>query len=115
LTIRVPPERLRLAVRSLLEHALAASPAGSTVAISAEGQSGGVSWSIEDGGPVVPTKARTAVLTDDADPAAYGRPTTASLFVARALAASLGGRLELDESPTGRNRTRLVIPLEPSV
>lgn len=95
----VRPEATRLLVRSLLDHAIAATPRAGIVSVTARVEDGAVALRVTDGGVVVPTEALHALLKNSADPASLGRPPGPALLTAGLLAASLGAPLELAESP----------------
>jgi two-component system, OmpR family, sensor kinase len=89
-------------VRSLIDHAIAASPRGARVVVRADTTRRGCCLIVEDGGPVVPAAHRSDLIRRRVDPAATGRPNDLSLLVADAIAAALGGELRLGESAAGR-------------
>lgn len=108
---RVQRSAVRLAVRSLLDHAIAASPQGSTVSVEVARDGDGARLTIDDGGPVVPPASRGQLLGHLADPTAVGRPAGASLLVAGAVAGYLEGDLAMGEADSGQARLTLRLPL----
>ncbi|HEX4336664.1 MAG TPA: hypothetical protein VH062_12170 [Polyangiaceae bacterium] len=98
LLLSTRPKALALLARTLLDHAISASPRGTKVAISAVEDAGGLRLRVSDGGPVVPASARGDVLEHGVDPASLGRPPGPSLLVAQVVATYLGGSLKLGES-----------------
>ncbi len=89
---------LTLLARTLLDHAISASPRGTKVAISAVDDGGGARIMVSDGGPVVPAAARADLLEHKVDPASLGRPPGPALVVAQVVASYLGGSLRVGES-----------------
>ena len=101
----------RALVRTLLEHAVAASPRGGTVAVSADrSETGGARLVIDDGGAPVPASGRRAYVTLATDAGGYGRPSALPVFMAAELAAALGARLELGDAPLGGLRVVVTFP-----
>lgn len=110
LTVPMRPRAFSLLVRSLLDHAIDASPRGTRVEVSATGEAGGVRLRVSDGGPVVPTAAHTDLLEYQVDPASLGRPPGPSLLVAHVVTGYLSGTLELGQSPTSAAMVAALIP-----
>jgi signal transduction histidine kinase len=104
------PKALALLARTLMDHALSASPRGTKVAVSAAEDGGGVRVMLSDGGPVVPASARGDVLEHSVDPAALGRPPGPALLVAQVVATYLGGSLKLGESQSSGALVEALIP-----
>jgi signal transduction histidine kinase len=98
LSVPTRPRAFALLVRTLLDHAIAASPRGTRVEISAVAEAGGARVRVSDGGPVVPTAAHTDLFEYHVDPASFGRPPGPSLLVAHVVTAYLGGTLRLGQS-----------------
>jgi hypothetical protein len=94
------PRAVALFVRSLLDHALEATPRGGAVAAILKSD-GGATLTVRDGGTVVPAQARADLLEHRIDPASLGRPPGTSLLVAHTLAAYLGATLRIAESADG--------------
>src|SRR6478752_10069077 len=98
LTPRVPEHalfesktsELRVLLRALLHHAIAATPRGGEVSLAIVPTEMGMMLSVEDGGPVVPEASRTAVIQHRTDPASFGRPAGVSLLVADVIGGVLG-------------------------
>lgn len=97
-------------IQELLDYAIAASPAGTTVHV--ELTEGLVSYAItvDDAGTALPASARGSVLSRDFDAIALGRPHSLSLIAASTIASHLHFTLDLEESPRGGTRARLVLP-----
>ena len=97
LVLSTRPRALSLLIRSLVDHALSATPRGGHVKVVLTAETGGAKVTVTDGGPVVPTSAQTALLEHRLDPAALGRPPGVALLVAHSVSAYLGGTLRLGE------------------
>ena len=96
------PKTLLSLIRSMLHHAISATPRDGVITLSAYAVETGILLSAQDGGPSVTEAHRTEVLKNRADPSAFGRPSGVSLLIAEAAAESLGGTLELRDGPDGR-------------
>jgi len=105
-----PSDSIRVLVQAMLEHAVSASPVGGAVAISACEAEGHIVITFDDSGAQLPAIARVGVMSRDFEALAKGRPSSASLVTAHALAAHLHLVLELDDAPSGGARVRLRIP-----
>jgi two-component system OmpR family sensor kinase len=100
LRILTRPRAFALLARSLLDHAIEATPRGGGVAVVLAGD-GSATLRVRDGGTVVPAGARADVLEHRVDPASLGRPPGLSLLVAHTTAAYIGVTLRISESPDG--------------
>jgi signal transduction histidine kinase len=96
------PKALAVLFRTLIDHAITATPRGGKVALSL-GNDGAAAWwlRLRDGGPVVPTRTHAELLEHRIDPSGLGRPPGPSLLVAHTVIGYLGGTLTLGESPDG--------------
>ncbi|MFO0569969.1 MAG: hypothetical protein U0263_30260 [Polyangiaceae bacterium] len=111
LTLAAPPTAIRLvapdtfglAARSLIDHAIAATARDGEVRLKLAGTPHGWTFSVEDGGPLIPPASRHDVLRRRADPTAFGRPEGFSLLVAEVTAPLLGASLSVGESASGRS------------
>jgi signal transduction histidine kinase len=102
---------LTLLVRSLLDHAIAATPRDGVVRVTVgPAPDGGITVVVRDGGPGVPPRAHTDLLRHRLDPTSMGRPAGVTLLVADTAAAILGARLSLGEGAGGGLEVRLVLP-----
>jgi two-component system OmpR family sensor kinase len=110
LTVPTRPRAFSLLVRTLLDHAIAASPRGTRVDISAVVEADGARVRVSDGGPVVPTAAHTDLLEYHVDPTSFGRPPGPSLLVAHVVTSYLGGTLRLDQSRSSASVVEALIP-----
>lgn len=98
LVLSTRPRAFSLLVRALLDHAIAASPRGTKIAVSSIADAGNVRVLVSDGGPVVPAAVHSDLLEYRIDPASLGRPPGPALLVAHVVAAYLGGGLKLGDS-----------------
>jgi two-component system OmpR family sensor kinase len=99
--VRVRPGLLELLMRSMLDHAVQASPKGGRVKAQLVPTGLGIALTVSDEGPKVPEGSRLDVLRHRIDPTSLGRPAGLSLLVADAAAAALDAELELRESASG--------------
>ncbi len=104
-------QAVALLLKSLLSHAIDASPRGSHISVRLSQVDDEVRVAIEDGGPVVPVASREALVAGRLDPTSVGRPPGVSLLLANAAVGSLGGCLLLGESSTGNALLQAVFPL----
>lgn len=102
-------ETFSLIARSLIDHAIAATPRGGQVTLRLTVHESAFALAIEDGGPAVPAPARDDVLRRRTDPTAFGRPEGLWLLVAEVAAPVLGASLSLGETPSGRCEVVLFI------
>jgi signal transduction histidine kinase len=94
----------------LVDHAIEASPAGSTVWVELSETPTSFAVSFDDAGPALPASARASVLSRDFDAMAHGRPPGLALIASSTIAAHLRLVLDLEEGPRGGTRVRLVMP-----
>ena len=99
---------LELLVRSLLSHAIAATPREGEVVADVHRTELGVTLSVSDGGPPVPEAARWETIRHRTDPTSLGRPAGVSLVLADAAATALSADLELRESPDAHSEVWVV-------
>jgi two-component system, OmpR family, sensor histidine kinase QseC len=99
--VRVRPGLLELLMRSMLDHAVQASPKGGRVKAQLVPTGLGIALTVSDEGPKVPEGSRLDVLRHRIDPTSLGRPAGLSQHVADAAAAALDAELELRESASG--------------
>src|SRR5262249_33931928 len=71
----------------LVDHAIEASPGGSTVTIHLEETPNAYQVTFDDSGPSLPPSARGSVLSRDFDAIAHGRPPGLALIAASTIAA----------------------------
>jgi signal transduction histidine kinase len=108
-TLDADPVRLRQALANLIANAVAHSPPGAEVVVTAREREDAVELAVRDFGSGVPAGQREAIFAPGARFA--DRPGQGiGLAVARAVAEAHGGTIELDSAP-GRGATfRLVLP-----
>jgi len=104
---------LRVLLRALLHHAIAATPRGGEVSLAIVPTEMGMMLSVEDGGPVVPEASRTAVIQHRTDPASFGRPAGVSLLVADVIGGVLGNGAAMREGNAGRTEVWVVLRSRP--
>ncbi|HEY4104398.1 MAG TPA: hypothetical protein VGM44_10920 [Polyangiaceae bacterium] len=104
---------LRVLLRALLHHAIAATPRGGHVSLTIVPTEMGLMLSVEDGGPVVPEASRTDVIQHRTDPASFGRPAGVSLLVADVIGGVLGSGASMREGTGGRSEVWIVLRPRP--
>ena len=104
------PSVTELLIYSLISQAILATASGQSVVISLKTNDIDVSLCVEDGGPIVPESAFTALLRGVGDPQSLGRPAGLSWLVAGATAEKLGIRIALRTSATLRSEIHVNIP-----
>jgi two-component system, OmpR family, sensor kinase len=104
---------LRVLLRALLHHAIAATPRGGDVRLAVVPTEMGMLISVEDGGPVVPEASRTDVIQHRTDPASFGRPAGVSLLVADVIGGVLGSGAGMREGTGGRAEIWVVLRNRP--
>jgi two-component system OmpR family sensor kinase len=107
------PSELRVLLRALLHHAVAATPRTGQVQLSLVPTEMGMLISVEDGGPVVPEASRTDVIQHRTDPASFGRPAGVSLLVADVIGGVLGSGAGMREGTEGRAEIWVVLRNRP--
>jgi two-component system, OmpR family, sensor kinase len=105
LKIRGARAPLELLVKSLVAHAIAATPQGGNVTVLGFATEIGVTLAVRDGGPAVPEASRWDVIRHHVDPTRFGRPTGVTLVLADAATTALSAELELKESADGHTET----------
>ncbi|HKQ68506.1 MAG TPA: sensor histidine kinase, partial [Polyangiaceae bacterium] len=98
------PVATHLLARTLISDAISATPRDGEVLVLVEALEPGGRLVVDDGGPVIPEEAWSALLTTQIDPASAGRPATIALFVASTLAQHLGTHVGLLSPAEGRGR-----------
>jgi hypothetical protein len=105
-TEAIRPATLTVLLRSLIDHAVLATPRGGRVTVLLRDRT----VVVEDGGPAIPENLAADLLAHRVDPSALGRPSGLSLLVADAAAEQLGWRLTLGPGEAGRCAYRLLPP-----
>jgi len=98
---------LALAMRAMIDHAIAATPAKAAIVIDLKAAGQGFVLQVEDGGPPVAAADRAGLLNGTIDPASLGRPLGPALLLANLAAEVLGATLIIDESHARLHRTVL--------
>ena len=107
----IRPTALRALMRALLDHAIEACARDGTVTMRTQADDRDLVVTVDDTGASVPAGAREPLLWRRIDPASLGRPVGPHLLMAATIVAHLNGKLELDDAPSGGNRTRAVLPV----
>lgn len=103
--VRANKSTLELLVKSLVAHAIAATPQGGRVTLVVLPTELGVALVARDGGPAVPEASRWDVIRHHVDPTRFGRPTGVNLVLADAACTALSAELELKDSADGHTET----------
>jgi hypothetical protein len=99
LYVRVGSKAVAALARELVAHAVAASPGGGVVEISAVEDGNGARLVVDDAGSPLPASGRRAFLALETHAGQYGRPSGLPIFMAAELAACIGARLDLSDAP----------------
>jgi len=100
---------LEVLLYSLLAQAISATTTGQSVKFSVTAHNERVLVSIEDGGPIVPESAFTALQKGVGVPQSLGRPAGLAWLVAGACAEKLGTQLNLGISESLRSEVRVIL------
>jgi signal transduction histidine kinase len=109
----VPAGALAVLLQALVDHAIDASPPASEVTVSLSEEPDGLSVLFDDAGPPLPAHAKSVILSRDFEAIAQGRSAGLDLVTAYAVAAHLAIPIELEQSPQGGARIRLLLPKSP--
>jgi hypothetical protein len=104
---RVSPRAASAIVRELIAHAIAATPRGSAVAVTANARENdglGARIVVDDAGTILPAGARRPLLSLEVEPGTFGRPSSVALFVAAEIALAQGALLEIADAPLEEGR-----------
>lgn len=112
--IRCEPEGLRMALRVLVDNAIAYSPAGGAISLSGRRADGGIVLLVADTGPGVPEAEREAIFAKHARGSnAAGQPGSGlGLYMARAVVDVHGGKLSMRNLPGGGAEFALWLPAQ---
>jgi two-component system sensor histidine kinase QseC len=105
------PQVFTLLTRTLLEHAILATPKGGNVWISFARKDHAIVLRVEDSGTFVPPISRADLFELRVDPSSLGRPVGIQLVAAQAAATYLGGSLELSEGNSGGMAFECELPM----
>lgn len=99
--VRRAAKAINVLLREIINHAIEASPRGSTVEVTVVAAEGAVGPRIvvDDSGSSLPASGRRSFLTLETHAGAYGRPSGLPIFLAAELAACQGAMLELSDPP----------------
>jgi len=100
-TVDAPLATFTLLVRSLIDHAIAATPREAAIWLEATSTPRDLVLRCRDAGPSVPARARADLLLHRVDPTSLGRPAGVSLLVIDAVATVLGASVLLQDDPAG--------------
>ena len=112
LTVQTRPKVLALALRALVDQAIAATPRGKGVQISLTRPGPKLRFCVEDGGPVVPDANRRDIAQHLIDPSSLGRPAGIAMLVASACLGYIGSGVSIGESAKGRAQVSFSLALE---
>jgi signal transduction histidine kinase len=98
--VRCGPKAVAALARELVAHAVAASPKGAIVEVSATEDPAGPRLVVDDAGSPLPASGRRAFLALETHAGQYARPSGLPIFMAAELAACIGARLELSDAPS---------------
>ncbi|MGE0324766.1 MAG: ATP-binding protein [Polyangiaceae bacterium] len=98
LSVKQRPSGVELVVRSLLDHAIAATPRSGSVKLTLEARGTGARISVEDGGPTIPSSAFDQLIAGRIDPTSVGRPAGLWLLVAECVSGAIGTEIRIAES-----------------
>ena len=109
----VDADRLRVALRELLDNALRFTPAGGRVALRSARVAGGVTIEVQDSGPGIPSEMQPYIFDrfyrQDISHSTPGFGL--GLPIARLIVERHGGRLEMESQPGEGSLFRIVLPL----
>jgi signal transduction histidine kinase len=111
-TLLTHPQAFKLMMRSLVEHALLATPRDTSIRILLSATKTQVLLRVIDAGTNVPISARRGLLERAKDPTHMGRPGGLSLLIAHAVAGRLGASLTLGETEDAETETRVQLARE---
>ncbi len=113
-TIDADPDRLAQVIHNLAQNAVAHTPAGGLVRLSAESNGRYVRFAVEDNGPGIPPDQRGRIFDrfhrTDISRARSTGGSGLGLAIARALVEAHGGRIRAGESPEGGARLEFDLP-----
>jgi two-component system, sensor histidine kinase RegB len=112
--LRLPPRAVSQALRSLVTNAQDASPANSTVVVSARNQDGTLSITIRDRGVGIPAEVLARIGEPFYTTKAPGRGMGLGLFLARAVIEGVGGTLEISSAAGQGTEVSVRLPMDVS-
>jgi two-component system sensor histidine kinase RegB len=108
--LRLPPRAVSQALRSLVTNAQDASPATSSVIVTAHLDGEILSITIRDRGPGIPADVMARIGEPFFTTKAPGRGMGLGLFLARAVIEGVGGSMEIESTPGGGTQVRVRLP-----
>ncbi|HEY7633130.1 MAG TPA: ATP-binding protein [Thermoleophilaceae bacterium] len=113
-TIEADPDRLAQVIHNLAQNAVAHTPEGGLVRLSAAANGRYVRFAVEDNGPGIPPNQRDRIFDrfhrTDISRARTTGGSGLGLAIARALVEAHGGRIRAGESPEGGARLEFDLP-----
>ncbi len=106
----LPLASTHILFQELLDSAISVSPSDSKVEVKVHESPTSIVVTIDDQGPTLTQKAKTGALNRDFDALVQERTAALPLIAAFALAAHLHAPLNLEDSPRGGTRARVVFP-----
>ena len=104
--VRGDPARLAQVLRNLIDNALSFSPPGGKVTLAVAAGDGRVTLSVGDEGPGVPVENRRDVFkrfySQRPEAEDFGRHSGLGLSIAGAIVEAHGGRMRVDDTPSGK-------------
>jgi two-component system sensor histidine kinase ChvG len=104
--VRGDPARLAQVLRNLIDNALSFSPPGGKVTLAVAAGDGRVILSVGDEGPGVPVENRRDVFkrfySQRPEAEDFGRHSGLGLSIAGAIVEAHGGRMRVDDTPSGK-------------
>jgi signal transduction histidine kinase len=106
----LPLASTHILFQELLDSAISVSPSDSKVEVKVHESPSSIVVTIDDAGPTLTQKAKSGALNRDFDALVQERTAALPLIAAFALAAHLHAPLNLEDSPHGGTRARVVFP-----
>lgn len=114
-TLRLPPRAVSQALRSLVTNAQDASPARSSVVVSARIDGDLLAVGIRDRGSGIPADVMARIGEPFFTTKAPGRGMGLGLFLARAVVEGVGGSLQIDSNQAGGTEVAVRLPIDVGV
>lgn len=99
LRLNAPTQTLSSLLSLLVEHAIAATPTGGLVTVSAARSESDLEIVITDQGAAVPESLSAELLHGSIDPRSVGRPAGGALILAAAIGERIGAQLNISSNP----------------
>ncbi len=114
-SLRLPPRAVSQALRSLVTNAQDASPANSSVVVTARHDGDSLEVVIRDRGTGIPAEVMQRIGEPFFTTKAPGRGMGLGLFLARAVIEGVGGSLQIDSNKTGGTQVSARLPIDVGV